>query len=217
MEYHSHARRILLFGASGRTGALVLAMALEAGNEVTAVVRNAAKLSVDHPNLTIVEGDSTVFSSFKDAAKGKDTLVSCIGVSSNGPTTLYSQSTSNMLKAMGGAGIRRILCVSAAGIETNPKLPFVHRFISKHIVQRVFRHPYADCRSMEAMLRESNTEWTAVRPPMLQNRSFTGKYRYRANGWLAHCIRINRADLACFLLESIDNPETYRAVVEVAN
>lgn len=210
-------QQILLFGASGRTGSILLKKALQAGHYVTAVVRCPEKIEMGSCHLRIVRGDSTLLSTFKEAARGMDLIISCIGVASNAPTTLYSKSISNMLEVMKLTGIRRIICVSAAGIETSPKLPLIFRIISRHFVRRIFRHPYADNRLMEKILRESNMNWTSVRPPMLHNKAATGRYRYCVNDWLERCYRINRADLASFLLENIHNKAMYRAVVEVAN
>lgn len=208
---------LLLFGATGRTGRIFLQMALEAGHHISAVVRNPEKVTISHLHLNIIRGDVTQLQSFNTIAKGHDAVISCIGAQSRNPTTLYSQGVANMLSAMQGAGINRIMCMSASAIETSPKLSFVLRLVAKYVLQRVFRHPYADNRRMEAILRESGTNWTSFRPPRLKDKPPTGKYRYAINDWLDKCLSINRADLAYFILQNITNENTYKAVVEVAN
>lgn len=209
--------RILLFGATGRTGKIFLKMALDKGYQVTAIVRSPAKIETSHPNLTVVQGNVMQLQSFRTIVPSHNVVISCIGVSSTKPTTLYSQGTANILKAMSENNISRILCISAAAVETSPKLPLFLRLISRYVVQRIFRHPYSDARQMEDLLRKSNTNWTSVRPPVLKDKAFTGNYRYAVNDWLEKCVSINRADLAFFILENITDSRTYKSVVEVAN
>lgn len=217
MNISNQKLNLLLFGATGRTGRHFLKMALDIGHHVSAIVRNPDKIEIAHPHLEVIKGDVMNLDDLAGKFQGYDAVISCIGETSRKPTTLYSKGITNMLVAMQEAGIKRIMCISAAAIETSPKLPFMLRLVSKYVVRRMFRHPYEDNRRMEAMLRESDTDWTSVRPPILKDKPFTGKYRYAANDWLDSCISINRADLAAFLLENITNPLTYKAAVEVAN
>ncbi len=70
---------------------------------------------------------------------------------------------------------------------------------------------------MEIILRESELQWTAVRPPRLTNAAPGGQYRYAVNGFLDRCTNISRAGLAAYLVDHAANSNTYRAVVEVAN
>jgi len=44
-------------------------------------------------------------------------------------------------------------------------------------ISRVFGEVYADMARMEALLAESDLEWTAFRPPRLTDGRATGRYR----------------------------------------
>ncbi len=50
--------KLAVFGAAGRTGRLLVDMALDGGHEVAASVRNREKLAVEHERLSVVEGDA---------------------------------------------------------------------------------------------------------------------------------------------------------------
>jgi hypothetical protein len=50
---------LVVLGASGRTGRLVVEQALAAGHFVTALVRSPEKLTLRHPKLRVVVGDAT--------------------------------------------------------------------------------------------------------------------------------------------------------------
>ena len=211
-------KKIVVFGANGGIGKYLVAHALENNFEVTAIVRNPATLEIEHTNLTIVKGDILKPETYTEAIKGATAVVSAIGTRDiKKPTTIFSQGVSNIISAMKTSEVERIICISASGIEVSPKLNFVLRFMVKNVLQKILRHPYNDMRKMEEVLRESNLNWTAVRPPRLTNKAFTGKYRYAANAFLDNCLSISRTDVAHFIIQNIDNPKTYQATVEVAN
>ena len=74
---------ILILGATGRTGQLLTALALENGHHVTAYVRNEDKaraiLPAEHPNLRIIQGDLSDSDSLARTASGVDVAVSTLG------------------------------------------------------------------------------------------------------------------------------------------
>jgi uncharacterized protein YbjT (DUF2867 family) len=49
--------RLVVFGASGGTGHELVAQALAQGRQVTAFVRNPARLNVRSPDLHVTQGD----------------------------------------------------------------------------------------------------------------------------------------------------------------
>ncbi len=49
--------KLTIFGATGGTGAQVLQQALAAGHTVTILVRDPAKVTTQHPQLTVVAGN----------------------------------------------------------------------------------------------------------------------------------------------------------------
>ena len=208
---------LLVFGAAGGTGTHFVNLALAAGHHVTAIVRNPTAMSQPHTNLNVVQGDVTKIDTFTSLVGGHDAVVSCLGVKHLKPTTLYSVGVTNILTAMQAADVNRLMCISSSAIDVNPKLPWVFRMLSKYILQRVFRHLYADTRLMEQLLKQSSVNWTSVRPPRLTNKPLTKRYHYAVNDFLANAYQISRADLAHFMLHHLQDSATFRAVVEVAN
>jgi hypothetical protein len=75
---------------------------------------------------------------------------------------------------------------------------------------------YADLRAMERLIRESDANWTIVRPPRLTDKPATGRYRWSVNSWLRNALSISRADVAHFMLHHLQDESTYRGVVEIA-
>jgi putative NADH-flavin reductase len=208
---------ILIIGANGGTGKQAVEIALEAGHRVTAVLRNPANLSLTHPNLEIVKGDVMHPETFEKYLENKDAVISALGVKeATKPTTLYSEGNRNLLNAMKKAGIRRAFFISASALEISPVIPFYVRLVAKYIVQKLLRHMYDDLRIMEKLVKESDTDWTIMRPPRLTNKPLTGYYRIAINSFLKNCLTISRADLAHFMVNNITNEATYKTTTEIA-
>ena len=120
-----------------------------------------------------------------------------------------------MMGAMKKAGVRRIMCVSAMALDTNPKTGFLLTIASK-IVARVLRHPYADLRVMEAEMKVSGLDWTIVRPPQLKDNAATGKYRVAVGDHLSWPFSIARAEVAHYMVGHVMDVATFGKTVEVA-
>jgi uncharacterized protein YbjT (DUF2867 family) len=65
--------------------------------------------------------------------------------------------------------------------------------------------------------RESDLDWTVVRPVRLTDRPLTGKYRTAYGRNVRHGLFISRADVAHCMLRVLDQPETFRQTVGIAN
>ncbi len=76
---------------------------------------------------------------------------------------------------------------------------------------------YADLARMEEVLRESDLDWTVVRPPRLTDRSVTGTYRTAYGQNIRRGVFVSRADVAHYMLRALDQPETFRRTVGIAS
>ena len=73
--------KVVVFGASGKTGVHVVEQALAAGHDVTAFVRTPAKLTIQHPNLSVFQGDVMNAEQVDQAIAGQDAVISALGPS----------------------------------------------------------------------------------------------------------------------------------------
>ena len=72
--------KLLVLGGTGGTGRHLVQQALDANHEVTVLVRDRARISTQHPRLQIVIGDASDTSAIAEAAKGKDAVLSALGL-----------------------------------------------------------------------------------------------------------------------------------------
>ncbi len=205
--------RLIIFGATGGIGHHVVEQALAAGHEVTAVARRPALITIRHERLKVVQGDVLEPVSFQQALAGQDAVVSAIGIAKDAPTTLYSEGVAHIMDAMRAANVRRILCISASGLEPGP---WWQRWVARPILWRLLKYMYTDLVQMEDAVKASDLDWTILRPPRLTNGPHTGRYQFAVNKHLARCLLIPRADVADFILAPLTDQATYCGVVEVA-
>ncbi|MCM3923902.1 SDR family oxidoreductase [Frankia sp. AiPs1] len=209
--------KIAVVGATGRTGALVVEQALARGHRVTAVARRPEAVTARHDSLEVVGADVLDRDQLVPVFAGVEAVVSALGAAAGRePTTVYSAGTRNLLAAMRAAGIRTIAVISATPAGPRGELPFVQRRVMMPVLDRFFGAAYADMRRMEEILRASDADWIAVRPPRLLARPATGDYRLVAEAPLPKARSITYPDLATALLDVLDRRDLYRKAVTVA-
>src|SRR3982751_1072207 len=89
--------------------------ALEQGYEVTALARNPSAVAPKDHRPRVLEGNALDASSVEPAVAGQDAVLSALGTRSTRPTTLFSESTSNLISAMKKHGVRRLVCITGIG------------------------------------------------------------------------------------------------------
>jgi len=204
---------LIVFGSTGGIGRQVVAQALEAGHQVTAVARRPEMLTIQHERLRVVRGDALELASFQQALTGQDAVASALGIVTKEATVFYSSSMRNIVAAMQAAGVHRLLCVSAGATDPGGW----QRRIIKPILWRLYGGMYTDLLRMEAGVKASGLDWTIVRPPRLLDKPRTGRYHVAVNGHLMFGNNIARGDVADFMLTHLTDSAMYGATVELAN
>ena len=208
--------KIIVFGASGGTGMEVVEQALEAGLHVTAILRHPDKFSIRHEQLRIIKGDVLQPQTFENLFFGADVVISCLGSRNREPTTVYSEGVKNILAEMKKVDVTRIICLSAGGVVVPTNATFIMKFVIKYILQRLFKHGYADMLKMETILKHSDQNWTVIRPPRLLFGDKTGIYRTITNESLPNMSSLKRADLADYIIHHMDDEKTFKSTVEIS-
>jgi len=209
--------RLTIFGASGGTGTHLVRHALAGGHQVTAVVRDPARLAIPaHPGLHVITADIMDPASILPAVTGADAVLTAAGPHGAGPSTVITDSVRSIAAAMDKAGTRRLLALSGSIAADGGEGLFL-RYLLKPLARRTFlRHVCADMRHAEAEVAGTDLDWTIVRPPRLTNGPVTGKYRTAAERDLPRGFQVSRADLANYMLSLISDGATVRKHVAIA-
>ena len=204
--------KIALFGATGRTGGLIMERALSAGHQVTVLVRDPSKLKQPQSELLIIEGDARQASAVADAVQGTDVVISALG-SGNDTVTLFGR---NAMAAMELTGVRRIVSLVGASVVVPGDLPSMSMSMLRLITRIFGGKMLKDGETHARELATSNLDYTLVRPPRLTDGPESGRIQHDLTLKLGPTSSISRADLAAFLLEIAVEGRYIRAAPMVA-
>ena len=221
--------KLTIFAATGGIGHHILEQAVAAGHDVTAVARNPKSLAGQVRIVTadLTAADPAVLAS---AVDGSDAVLSGLGPRNpRSEAGITSRGTRAIVAAMNATEVRRIVVVSAAPIGTvpspgRPKPPkhdpgdgFFMRHLGSRFAGAMFRAHYADLALMEDILHDSDLDWTISRPPRLTDKPLTGVYRTAYGQNLRGGSHVSRADVAHHMLQVLDQPETIKQAIGIAN
>lgn len=210
--------KVVIFGAGGRTGQLLLQKALAAGHEVTAAVRRADSVPGKNARLRTVRGDLFDAASVADALIGQQCVFVAVAPGKPlSPTTIFSTGIKHIIAGARLAGVRRVLVLGSCGMDSTTLSRWYLRPLAKLVVQPLLFSLYVDTARMEGLLEMSDMDWTVVRPPLLTNRRGTSQYRVGIGQHLPNVSSIARADVADAMLRMADDPATIRHWVEVSS
>jgi putative NADH-flavin reductase len=206
---------LTVFGASGRTGRPLVQQALDAGHHVTAFVRSPAKLTIQHANLTVVQGDVTDGTAVARAiTPDTDAVLVALGHVKGAPDDVLTVGTRHILDAMQAAGVTRIVNVTGGGVAYPKDPPFLPSKIVRGIMRVVAGKLLADSERQRDLLTASGMEWTNVRGPRLTEGPLTENYQA---GYLKlGPVSVSRADVAHFMLHCAEDEAFVREAPHLA-
>jgi len=205
---------IAVFGATGKTGLEVVKQALEGGHQVTAFVRDPAKLNLENDNLTLVTGDVFDESSVTEAIKGQDAAVCALGAGSDlKKTTVRTDGTVNIIAGMKENNVKRLVVVTAMGVgESWDALSG----FNKLFFATLLKSSRNDHEAQEAAVKESGLDWTIIRPSGLVDEPRTGVYDFGEN-IPAKTSKIARADVADLILKELEGNTNIGKALTISN
>jgi putative NADH-flavin reductase len=196
--------KIAIVGATGNVGSRLVDEALSRGHHVTAIARNATRLSPDK-NLAAVNADAGVGKSLVPVLKGHDAVISSIKFREVEPGVLIG--------GVRESGVRRYLVVGGAGsLEVAPGLALVDApgfpalYRDEALAGKAF---------LDALRKVDDLDWTMLSPSALFTAGQrTGVFRLGGNALLTAADGkswISFEDFAIALLDEVEQPKHVRA------
>lgn len=191
--------RVIVFGATGKTGRHVCRAGVGQGHRVTAFGRSVERL--DQPGLDIFKGDVFDGDSVAEAVVAHDAAIVCLGSTGLRDKSTLSTGTKAVVDAMVEHDVERLVVMSAAGVgESWEQIPLS----SKVLFRTMLRNVFSDHEAQETVVRLSPLDWTIVRPAVLKDDPGTGSYVVTNSGSIT---KITRADVATCLVDQLDDSD----------
>ena len=200
--------KIVIIGANGNVGKVILNEAVSRNYEVTAIVHNQSKYINEHDNLKIIQADAFDEKSLVNAIKGNDVVISAFGPKLGEEGSLLDV-TKNLINATKQALVPRLIAIGGAGsLYVAPGLKLVD---SESFPDDWKAISSAHAGALELYENESELDWTVLSPAALfESGKTTGKYTIGKDNLIVDdqgASRISFEDYALALLEEVANPK----------
>lgn len=191
---------IAILGATGRIGSRLLAEALRRGHQVTALVRDPAKLA-PQAGLTILRGDAHAVEAAASLLAGHEALISSVHFTDLDADTV--------LRIAQGAAIPRLLVTGGAGsLRVAPGLQLVD---SPDFPAAARPEALAGRAFLNRLREQGQLRWSFLSPAlMILPGERTGRFRLGRDELLVDAqgqSRISMEDFAVAMLDELEHPQ----------
>jgi uncharacterized protein YbjT (DUF2867 family) len=201
---------LLVLGATGATGKLVVEQALSSGHDVRALVRSPEKLTLSHPNLTVVTGQATDPGDVGQAMRSIDAVIIVLG-STKG--TVITDATRAVLNGAREYGVKRVVMLSSFAVQRDG-LSSPAKILTGLTMAAMLK----DKATAEDLLRHSDLDYTIVYATRLGKGPASGRSKtVNDSTKLTLGDQISRADVATWLLDAIVNDSHSRSSVAITS
>ena len=204
--------RILILGATGRTGRFLVEEAVKQGYDINVLLRDKGRLNVSSKSITLFEGTPSNINALLPAMQGCEAILSTLNISRTSdfpwaplrtPKNFLSAAMENIIKAADQLQIKRIIITTAWGVsETKKEIPFWFRWL---IDYSNIGYAYRDHELQEELLKNTSLNYTAIRPSALTNALNNKEILISFNNSPSPRLIISRQNVARFMLYVLKN------------
>ncbi|KAJ6575512.1 NADH(P)-binding-domain-containing protein [Mycena sp. CBHHK59/15] len=209
--------RLLILGATGPTGILLVREAL-AAFEATLIlyVRSPAKIPDDlssNPQTIVIQGQLDDLDGLSKAMEGVDVVLSALGPSqfSQPSGTPLAHAYERIIETMQRHQVDRLIALGTASIGApEDKFNLTYSLMVKS-VSISMRNAYKDILAIAAVIQASNLDWTIVRVPILSNDTSRDVIvGYIGDGKTKNTVTLSRLGFAAFVVEEVTKKQWHR-------
>lgn len=200
--------KIVLIGASGYVGSVLLAEALQRGHEVTAVVRSVGKIA-SRPGVTPVAVDVLETDDLARTLSGHAAVISAFsGHAQTQVREYYVRGMRSIIAAVKQAKVPRLLVVGGAGsLNVAPGV----QLVDSPQFPPQWKGTAEGARDALAILgEEQELNWTMLSPSaLLEHGARTGKFRLGADDLLVDAhgkSHLSLEDYAVAMIDELERP-----------
>ena len=213
---------IALFGATARSGRVIIRQGLAQGYTIKGFARTPSKLGIEHGNLTLFKGDIYDRASIDPVLDGDEVVVSMIGFNTPadptveiGPVDIYTVMGENLISAMKAKGNTRLIMASSTGVEHRvdvdsaepPPGDMTNRW------RWIARYLYNDMYEMESMIEASGLDYLLLRPGFMVEEPARNDLQFNTSGNTPGARVITYEDFAAFILDQVEGGEYWNSAI----
>lgn len=165
--------KVIVFGANGRVGQLVVDNLLHVNHTVIAVIHGADPFE-PHNNLRVVQADIYKPEQYIEHIKGCDAVISTLGSWGTPRKDIVSTGMRHIVPAMQQYGVNRIVSLTGADARAKgDKITLLHR-LGRGMLLIIAKKIILDGERHVQILSESDLDWTVIRSPVMQKKGKLG-------------------------------------------
>lgn len=199
--------KIAIIGATGKAGDFILKEAANRQHNVTAIVRNAAKLTDNA--VGVLEKD--VFQLTSEDLKGFDVVVNAFGAAP-GNEHLHVEAGRVLIEALKGAPATRLIVVGGAGSLFVDEAKTLRVMDTPEFPNEYLATAQNQGKNLADLQQSTGIQWTFISPSAFfdPQGKRTGTYQKGADNLLINAggqSYVSYADYAIAVLDEIENPQ----------
>lgn len=201
--------RIVVVGAGGRTGMLIVKALLERKDQVVATIRNPRQMAALvklGAETVLLDLAASEFDAWVRTFTGCDIVIFAAGSATGESSALDRKGTLRTVRAAEKAGVKRYLTISSIGASTGMRLS--GDWATPEMVDY-----YKQKRAANKLLTESSLQWTILEPGELTDGRGTGKIKASMEAIKEG--RIARADVAAAMASAAHDRKTVGKVFQL--
>ena len=208
--------KIAVIGGTGKSGKYLVRQLISQGFSCKLLVRNPINFQIKSPLIEVIEGDVRDYVAVRRLIEGCGAVISTLGmgIPASEPT-IFSRSTAHVLQAMKECGALRYIVTTGLNVDTPLDKKSEKTAGATDWMKKNFPVSTSDKQTEYSILSSSNVNWTLVRLPMIE----LTDARTTTEVSLEDCPgdKISATDLACFLIEQLDDDTYIRQSPFIAN
>ncbi|RRN71894.1 NAD(P)-dependent oxidoreductase [Peribacillus simplex] len=199
--------KIGIIGASGKAGSMILKEALTRGHEVTAIVRDQAKVQIQ--GASVQEKD--LFDLKAEDIKAFDVVVNAFGAAP-GKEHLHVDAGKILIDAMKGAPQTKLIVVGGAGSLFVDEAKTIRVLETPEFPKEYYATASNQSKNLEDLNNATGIQWTFISPSAFfdPQGNRTGEYKLGKDNLLVNSkgeSYVSYADFALAVLDEIENPQ----------
>lgn len=201
--------RIIVIGASGRTGSLVVKALIATRHNVVGTIRSAKHMPAlvkAGAEAALIDLETSGFDDIVFVMKGADAVVFAAGSAAGETSELDRTGTLRTVRAAEKAGVKRYVSISAIGTSTG---------LSTRTMSDEMKDYYKQKRAAGKHITGSTLDWTIIEPSELTDEKPAGKVTL-TEAAIDEPTAISRADVAAVTAAVLAEPKTIGHVYQLA-